>query len=46
MSHPVRSRVVRKEQLLWGRVAPSWGFVISVGEGKNKRRSPEESGAV
>ena len=34
ISWPVRPRGVEKEQLLWGKAAPSWGYVICVGKGK------------
>jgi hypothetical protein len=25
---------MEKEQMLWGKVAPSWGFVMCVGKGR------------
>jgi hypothetical protein len=36
---------MEKKLLLRRKVAPSWGFVICVGAGENKRASLEESGA-
>jgi hypothetical protein len=42
VSQPIRG--MEKEELLWRRVAPNWGFVIC-GKEDNNRGSLEQNGA-